>query len=629
MTTAGTTTTTTTGRPSRRSALATLALSVVLMLALALPAAADEHTHHYKQGDDVVVWLNTVGPLANKQETYEYMQLPYCLGPKAVTHYHESLGEALLGLELTNAGMDVRFNEPATDEILCQQDLDKRAIQVFRYAVIHSYYFSSFIDNLPLKSPVGGINKTDISVVAFIYTHREYTIGINKDQIVTVDMSSAKPVYLEPSADNIPIKFTYSVNWVSSNYTFETRFDRYLESDFFEHKIHWFSIFNSFMMVIFLVGVVIVILMRTLKRDFARYQHEEGLLDMDRDLGDEYGWKLVHGDVFRPPPHLTFFSALNGAGLQLVFMAFFVIMVTIMGNLYIERATMLTASIFIYALTSIIAGYYSGSMYTKHNGRRWVRNMIVVALFWPGVVSLTAFLINFVAIHYQSSRAIPFTTMIAILSIWLFLVFPLTLLGTIVGRNWSGTPKFPCRVNPIPRPIPDKIWYADSLFIVAAGGILPFGAVFIELYFVFTSFWEYKIYYVYGFMLLIYTILLVVTACVAIIATYFLLNSEDHRWHWTIFASSGSTAVYIFLYSIYYFNSVTRMYGVFQTVWYFGYTALTCFSLFCMLGSVGYWTAARFVRSIYSNVKVTDAADGSGAAVRVVWHGRHAVALAQ
>ena len=38
--------------------------------------------------------------------------------------------------------------------------------------------------------------------------------------------------------------------------------------------------------------------------------------------------------------------------------------------------------------------------------------------------------------------------------------------------------------------------------IILVGGILPFGSIFIEMYFIFTSFWAYKIYYVYGFMLL-------------------------------------------------------------------------------------------------------------------------------
>ena len=50
-------------------------------------------------------------------------------------------------------------------------------------------------------------------------------------------------------------------------------------------QIHWFSIFNSFMMVIFLVGLVSMILMRTLRKDYARYSKEDDVDDMERDLG--------------------------------------------------------------------------------------------------------------------------------------------------------------------------------------------------------------------------------------------------------------------------------------------------------------------------------------------------------
>ena len=66
----------------------------------------------------------------------------------------------------------------------------------------------------------------------------------------------------------------------------------------------------------------------------------------------------------------------------------------------------------------------------------------------------------------------------------------------------SGSPDYPCRVNAVPRPIPEKKWFMEPWVIVALGGVLPFGSIFIEMYFIFTSFWAYKIYYVYGFMLL-------------------------------------------------------------------------------------------------------------------------------
>jgi transmembrane 9 superfamily protein 3 len=61
------------------------------------------------------------------------------------------------------------------------------------------------------------------------------------------------------------------VNWKASSIKYHDRFDKYLDPTFFQHRIHWFSIFNSFMMVIFLVGLVSMILMRTLRKDYARY----------------------------------------------------------------------------------------------------------------------------------------------------------------------------------------------------------------------------------------------------------------------------------------------------------------------------------------------------------------------
>ena len=101
-------------------------------------------------------------------------------------------------------------------------------------------------------------------------------------------------------------------------------------------QIHWFSIFNSFMMVIFLVGLVSMILMRTLRKDYARYSKEDDVDDMERDLGDEYGWKQVHGDVFRPASQPLIFSALIGTGYQISFVVLIVICIAMIGDLYTE-----------------------------------------------------------------------------------------------------------------------------------------------------------------------------------------------------------------------------------------------------------------------------------------------------
>ena len=188
----------------------------------------------------------------------------------------------------------------------------------------------------------------------------------------------------------------------------------------------------------------------------------------------------------------------------------------------------------------------------------------------------------------QSPSAVPFGTMVVIFFMWAFISFPLVLFGTVIGRNWNGAPDNPCRVKTIPRPIPERAWYFTPGAISVMGGILPFGSIFIETYFVFTSIWNYKVYYVYGFFLLVFLILGIVTLCVTIVGTYFLLNAENYHWQWTAFNGAASVAGYVYLYSVYYFLFKTKMTGFFQTCFYFGYTAMFCLALGIMCGAIGY-----------------------------------------
>lgn len=136
-------------------------------------------------------------------------------------------------------------------------------------------------------------------------------------------------------------------------------------------------------------------------------------------MGDEYGWKQVHGDVFRQPPRLMLMSALLGTGSQLIILAAVVILYTIIGDLYAERATILTATIFLYALTSGVAGYTSARYYANYGGKDWVRNVLLTASIWPGALVLIGGYVNSVAIYYSSSRAIAFPIMVSI-----FFAFP-------------------------------------------------------------------------------------------------------------------------------------------------------------------------------------------------------------
>jgi transmembrane 9 superfamily protein 3 len=104
-------------------------------------------------------------------------------------------------------------------------------------------------------------------------------------------------------------------------------------------------------------------------------------------------------------------------------------------------------------------------------------------------------------------------------------------------------------------------------------------------------------------MFLVFLILIVVTICVTIVSTYVLLNAEDYRWYWTSFFSGGSTAAYVYLYAIYYFFTKTRMSGMMQTTYYFGYMGMFCFGLFILTGTIGFWGTNIFIRRIYQYIK--------------------------
>lgn len=65
-----------------------------------------------------------------------------------------------------------------------------------------------------------------------------------------------------------------------------------------------------------------MIMVRTLRRDIARYNagESDSLAGLDETI-EETGWKLVHGDVFRPPINSRLFAAVIGSGIQIFFMA--------------------------------------------------------------------------------------------------------------------------------------------------------------------------------------------------------------------------------------------------------------------------------------------------------------------
>lgn len=86
-----------------------------------------------------------------------------------------------------------------------------------------------------------------------------------------------------------------------------------------------------------------------------------------------------------------------------------------------------------YVLCGSIAGYVSARVYKMCGGQAWKQNMLMTSLLVPGSIFLLLLLINILFIAQNSSSAVPFGTLFALLALWFFLSIPLSFGGAFLG----------------------------------------------------------------------------------------------------------------------------------------------------------------------------------------------------
>merc|ERR1711972_948505 len=236
-------------------------------------------------------------------------------------------------------------------------------------------------------------------------------------------------------------------------------------------------------------------------------------------------------------------------------------------------------------------------------GEDWKVTTLLLAFLFPGILFAIFFVLNLFIWGQKSSGAVPFTTMFVLLILWFGISVPLVFLGSYFGFKKDAI-ELPVRTNQIPRQIPAQPWFIQPLFTSLIGGILPFGAVFTELFFIMSSLWQHQFYYLFGFLGLVLVILIITCAEISMSLTYFQLTSENHRWWWRSFMASGSSAMYVFLYSILYFNSRLNMDKTVSIILYYGYMFLMSLVFFLLTGSIGTIASFSFVRVIYGSIKI-------------------------
>ncbi|TGZ78117.1 hypothetical protein EX30DRAFT_322824 [Ascodesmis nigricans] len=613
----------------------------------------------YTIGNKVPLYVNALTPtLAEDQQVrsvmawdYYHPNFNFCPPkdgpPKKIS---ESLGSILFGDRILTSPFELYMGKNETCKMLCNPvEYSQHQAQFVNWRIWQSYNHNWLIDGLPAAQavrergkkdqqtyyvqgfPLGSVEMDDATGNATAFLNNHYDIFVDfhlvksrlatdpKYRVVGVEVipssrqakldenaaygascQSDAPVVLNSEDTNAKTKvmFTYSVYWRESDTVWATRWDKYLHV--YEPSIHWFSLVNSAIIVVFLTGMVAMVVVRALKKDIQRYNS----FDIEDDVQDDSGWKLVHGDVFRPPKNPMLLAIFLGSGAQLFFMTGTTIVFALLGFLSpSNRGSLGTVMILLYTVFGFIGGYVSARVYKTLNGDAWKRNILLTPLLVPGIVFTVFFLLNLFLFFEHSSGAVPLTTMLALIAIWFIISVPLSFVGSWFGfRASKWTP--PTKTNQIPRQIPRQgKWGGIGTGMVVAG-VLPFASIFVELYFIMGSIWVRKVYYMFGFLFLCYGIMIITCSAVTILSIYFLLCAENYHWQWRAFFTSGACALYIVAYALVYWVSKLSLGGFTSNVLYLGYSCLMGFLAWVLTGTIGFFASAVFVNKIYASIKI-------------------------
>lgn len=143
---------------------------------------------------------------------------------------------------------------------------------------------------------------------------------------------------------------------------------------------------------------------------------------------------MIHGDVFRSPKRGHVLAPMIASGIQFGSSLFISLLLSSLGSFgYSQSGSLITFSLVLFILCGILSGYYGTRFFKVFRGRSWRRNSFFCVSSIPALIICIVLGANFYYIQENSTRAIPFGTLLGLFSLWAFLALPLSFLGSYFG----------------------------------------------------------------------------------------------------------------------------------------------------------------------------------------------------
>ena len=565
---------------------------------------------------------------------YGYTRLNICNSQKVIKA-EDTLGEILTGEVLYTTDYIANTNEDEFCQVLCYNAFNEKTVNLIKKLIRRRYFTNWIVDKLPAglifynpetkQTSLKYFNGIPLGYqkdgIFYIYNHYQFHILLNKideDRFnvvgfnimpMSIKHKQEEAICVKESKDILEnlekepqplvegnILFTYDVVFEYSDITLASRWDHYKTA---RAGIHWSGIILSEVLIVVISAIIVTILCRNLKADITSYNDRVSNFEEI----NEYDWKQISGDVFRPPTvNVLLLSSLLGTGTQLYLMMAATLFLGLFGFMNPEqRANILNIGILFFCFMGLPGGYIAALFYRFWGGNSWLKVSLLTSFLFPGVLIFGYIIVNIVLSIEKSNAAVNFYDIISLFILWIFCTFPLILIGSFFGYK-SKRINVPCDINRIPSAIPEKPCYLHYKYIVFITGFIGFATIFIEFNYVMSALWRHQIYFMATFIWISFLLFVIVVGEMAILFVFLNLCRGDYNWAWKSFIMGSSPVIYIVIYSVFYFFYL-RITRISSMIVYFGMMGLISAMVMFICGTIAVFFNFVFLKIIYSKIR--------------------------